>query len=229
MTGLHAEALATLTAWTPPTDAQAELRKAYAAHLHAHADGVWRHGVPDHLTASAVVLDAAGEHTLLTLHAKAQLWFQLGGHCEPGDATLASAALREATEESGLPASALRVDPVPVQLSPHPVSFCRPPGLADGDVVQHLDVRFLVVADRSSAPVVSEESLDVRWWPVDSLPDPEPALVEAVRLARLRLTGAAPTQTAAPSMAQSTAQSAASSTSSPGGGSTLAAADQPSR
>ena len=40
---------------------------------------------------------------LLTLHAKAGQWFQLGGHCEPGDATLAGAATREAAEESGSP------------------------------------------------------------------------------------------------------------------------------
>ena len=40
---------------------------------------------------------------LLTLHRKVGRWLQLGGHCEPADTTLAGAALREATEESGLP------------------------------------------------------------------------------------------------------------------------------
>ena len=43
------------------------------------------------------MLDAAGDAVLLTLHAKARAWFQLGGHCEPGDLTLAGAALREAS------------------------------------------------------------------------------------------------------------------------------------
>lgn len=41
---------------------------------------------------------------LLTLHPKVGLWLQMGGHCEPGDETLAAAALREATEESGIAA-----------------------------------------------------------------------------------------------------------------------------
>lgn len=207
MSALHRDAVDLLSAWTPPNAEQAMRQEAYVRHLRAHDDALWRWAVPDHLTASAVVLDAAGEHTLLTLHAKAQAWFQLGGHCEADDLTLAGAALREASEESGLAPDALRIDPQPVQLSPHPVPFCRPPGLGADEVVHHLDVRFLVVADRVSTPTVSEESLDVRWWSVERLPCPEPALLDAVRLARERL----------------------SYSSSPGGGSRLAAADQPDR
>jgi 8-oxo-dGTP pyrophosphatase MutT (NUDIX family) len=117
---------------------------------------------------------------LLTLHAKARRWFQLGGHVEPDDGSLAEAALREAREESGL--TGLALDPVPVQLSEHPVPFCGP----DGDV-HHLDVRFVATAPGGAEHAVSAESLDVAWWPVDALPDPEPDLVELVALARARL------------------------------------------
>lgn len=220
---LHADARAALAGWRAPDDEQERLRRRYVAHLDAHADGVLRRSVPDHLTASAVVLDAAGEHVLLTLHAKAGLWFQLGGHCEETDATLAGAAYREAVEESGIAAGRLRIDASPVQLSPHPVPFCRPDGLGDGEVVHHLDVRYLVVADARVDPAVSEESLDVRWWPVDALPEPEPELVEAVALARARL--AQSTSVAAgPSVSSASSASSGSS-----GGSTLLAADQPSR
>lgn len=208
---LHADAHAALAGWRAPDVEQERLRRRYVAHLEARADGVLRRSVPDHLTASAVVLDAAGEHVLLTLHAKAGLWFQLGGHCEETDTTLAGAAHREAVEESGIDAARLRIDPSPVQLSPHPVPFCRPDGLASGAVVHHLDVRYLVVADARVDPAASEESLDVRWWPVDALPEPEPGLVEAVALARARL-------------AQASSGSSGST-----GGSTLLAADQPSR
>jgi 8-oxo-dGTP pyrophosphatase MutT (NUDIX family) len=141
---------------------------------------VFRDCRPDHLTASTLVLSHDRSRVLLTLHAKARQWFQLGGHCEPGDQTLAAAAAREAAEESGL--AGLRLDPVPVQLSEHRVPFCGP----DGDT-HHLDVRFLAVAAPDAAHAVSEESLDVRWWPVDALPDPEPDLVELVRLALDRI------------------------------------------
>ncbi len=175
----HAEALAALRAWTPPTAGQEALRERYVAHLEHHPDGLTRACRPDHLTASTLVIDADGTRVLLTLHARARRWFQLGGHIEPGDSSLAGAALREAAEESGL--AALTLDPVPVQLSEHAVPFCGP----DGDV-HHLDVRFVAVARADAAFAVSDESLDVAWWPVDALPDPEPGLVELVALARAR-------------------------------------------
>jgi 8-oxo-dGTP pyrophosphatase MutT (NUDIX family) len=177
---LHADAVRALDTWGAPTADQAALRERYLDHLAAHPDGVFRDCRPDHLTASTLVLSHDRSRVLLTLHAKARQWFQLGGHCEPGDQTLAAAAAREAAEESGL--AGLRLDPVPVQLSEHPVPFCGP----DGDT-HHLDVRFLAVAAPDATHAVSEESLDVRWWPVDALPDPEPDLVELVRLALDRI------------------------------------------
>jgi len=176
---LHADALATLRGWTPPTDSQATQQARFVTHLEAHRDGLTRECRPDHITASTLVLSHDLTSALLTLHAKAAAWFQLGGHCEPADRTLAGAALREAVEESGV--SDLRLDPVPVQLSEHAVPFCGP----DGDV-HHLDVRFLAIAPAEARHAVSEESLDVRWWPVAALPDPEADLVDLVRLALAR-------------------------------------------
>ena len=78
---------------------------------------MWRSCEPGHLTASALVLSADRSATLLTLHPRVGQWLQLGGHCEPGDPTLLAAALREATEESGI--EGLEIDPVPVRLDVH--------------------------------------------------------------------------------------------------------------
>ena len=182
---LHADALALLRGWASPTPEQERLRERYVGHLEQHGDGVYRSCVPDHLTASTIVLSADGSRVLLTLHAKANRWFQLGGHAEASDQTLLEAAAREVREESGLD---LVVDPEPVQLSEHAVPFCG----ATGDV-HHLDVRFLAVAPEDAEHVVSEESLDVAWWPADALPegaDGSPSeLVELVDLARARLLG----------------------------------------
>ncbi|MCA5894821.1 NUDIX domain-containing protein [Isoptericola sp. NEAU-Y5] len=182
MPPLHDDALAVLRATSPATPYQRALRDRFVAHLADHPDGVLRTCRPDHLTASTVVLSADGEQVLLTLHAKARQWFQLGGHVEPGDPSLAAAALREAAEESGLATRELALDPVPVHLDEHAVPFCG----ADGEA-HHLDVRFVAVAAPGAQHAVSEESLDVRWWPTGALPNPD--LTEPVALAVARVRG----------------------------------------
>jgi 8-oxo-dGTP pyrophosphatase MutT (NUDIX family) len=166
---LHADALATLTAWRPADEGQERLRGRYVAHLRDHPDGLDRACVPAHVTAGALVLSADHGSALLTLHAKARRWFQLGGHCEPGDTTLAGAALREAVEESGV--AGLVLDPEPLHLDAHVVGFC-----GQHVEVTHLDVRYLAVAPEGAGHVVSEESLDVAWWPVHDLPTDDPGM-----------------------------------------------------
>lgn len=174
---LHDDALATLRAWAPPDVAQERLRDRFVAHLESTPDGMWRSAYPDHLTAGALVVDATGEQVLLNLHRKARRWFAFGGHAEPGDATLAAVARREAHEESGI--AGLALAPVPAQLDVHPVPFCDPRG-----EVHHLDVRYVAVAPTAAREVVSDESLALRWWPVDDLPELEPSMVSLVGTAR---------------------------------------------
>lgn len=156
-------AIALLTDWQAPDADQDSLRHAVLAFLHARPDGCQRACVPGHLTASALVIDDSGTQTLLTLHPRFGRWVQLGGHCEDTDADIVDAALREATEESGI--AGLRIDPVPAALHVHPVTCSL------GVPTRHLDVEFIVHAPAQSIPVCSDESLDLRWWPIDALPD----------------------------------------------------------
>jgi 8-oxo-dGTP pyrophosphatase MutT (NUDIX family) len=177
---LRDDALRVLQGWSAPDDRQERLRREYVGHLERHADGASRDCYPDHLTAGALIVSADRSQVLLTLHAKAEEWFHMGGHCEPGDTTLAGAALREAREESGV--AQLELDPVPVQLDLHQVAFCGGRGL-----VRHLDVRFLATAPAGSEHAVSAESLDVRWWPVHALPTEAEDMRELVVRALERL------------------------------------------
>lgn len=197
---LHADALAVLRGWSAPSSAQETARRRFVDHLERHPDGTTRECRPDHVTASVMVVDPTLSRALLTLHAKSGRWFQFGGHTEAEDRTLAGAALREAVEESGLSPADLDLHPQPVLLDEHAVPFCRP-----GHEIHHLDVMYAAIARDGARHEVSEESLDVAWWPVDALPDEH--LERFVRPALERL----------------------QSTSEPGGDSSWAAADQPVR
>ncbi|WP_441250341.1 NUDIX hydrolase [Kitasatospora sp. McL0602] len=170
MTTLHDDAVQALRGWTVSDADQAQLRLDYLAHLAEQPEGLWRSCLPAHITASALVVDPAAGRVLLTLHPKVGIWLQMGGHCEPGDRTLAEAALREATEESGIAGlRLLTVDgrPVPVKLDRHQVRCTG----KDQPENTHLDVQYIALAPAGAEEMISEESLDLRWFAYDSLPE----------------------------------------------------------
>lgn len=172
---VHASAVTALESWRAPTAEQESLRQAYLGFLAARDDACARSCAAGHLTASAVVLDEPGERVLLTLHPRVGRWLQLGGHCEPEDGSLADAALREAAEESGM--DGLKLDPDPLHLDVHPITCSL------GVPTRHFDVRFLVRAPRDAQPVASDESDDLRWWPVGALPPGTEDLTELIAAA----------------------------------------------
>jgi 8-oxo-dGTP pyrophosphatase MutT (NUDIX family) len=166
---VHADAVRLLSGWAPSDPGQRALLQAFLGFLAARPDACARSCAPGHLTASAVVLSHDRRHVLLTLHPRVGRWVQLGGHCEDGDAGLAEAALREATEESGI--EDLGFDPQPLHLDVHPITCSL------GVPTRHFDVRFLGYAPAGAVPVRSSESVDLAWWPIDEAPpDVEPAL-----------------------------------------------------
>lgn len=143
---------------------------------HHGADSLIKGRRPVHLTSSLVVLDEALTRVLLTHHAKAGMWLQLGGHIEAEDGSIMAAALREGREEAGL---AMPAHADLVAVSPHELGggfSCR----------EHLDLQF-AVAIPADQPLRSGESLAVAWWPIDALPRPHaddlPDLLARARLA----------------------------------------------
>lgn len=147
---LHDDAVLVLKSY----EDQDEVRQAYLDHLAAHPDGVWKACHAGHVTASALVIDPERGRVLLTLHKKLRMWLQMGGHCEPADTSLEAAALREATEESGIQGLTL-LPGGPVRLDRHPIP---PPCHC------HFDVQYAALAPSGAVESISEESLDVRWF-----------------------------------------------------------------
>ena len=176
---LHTSCVGLLTRWRAPSPQQEALRCDYLAHLDSHLDGWARECAGAHLTASSLICSPQASSVLLTLHAKLGRWLQTGGHIEVSDSSLAAAARREASEESGL--SRLQLDPDPLKLSRHevPCGVVRP--------TYHLDVQYLVLADPTEQPQVSEESTDVRWFDVHRLPQIDESVAELIAAAQQRL------------------------------------------
>ncbi|KUM77832.1 NUDIX hydrolase [Streptomyces griseorubiginosus] len=159
-------------------EGQEELRQAYLDHLAAHPDGVWKACRAGHVTASALVIDPSRGQVLLTLHKKLRMWLQMGGHCEPADTSLEAAALREATEESGVAGLTL-LPGGPVRLDRHPIPApCN----------CHFDVQYAALAPAGAVEKISEESLDVRWFAYDEVADvADESVVRLLEATRARL------------------------------------------
>lgn len=142
---------------------QSERAAQYLELLAQEPGGLHREGGPRHLTASAVVIDAPGEHVALLWHRKGRFWVQPGGHIEADDPSLEQAARREVAEELGLE-ELERVGDGPAVLHQHPLDA------AFGRCREHWDVQYLL---RTSAPAsqvplgASEETPKARWipWP----------------------------------------------------------------
>jgi len=146
----------------PRDERQARERDRIVAWIDAHPGTAHlRSNLAGHLTASAIVVDHAGERVLLTHHKKLGRWLQLGGHCD-GEANLARAALLECVEESGI--ADLAIDPRPLDFDIHRIP--ARPGEPEHD---HLDARFVVHAAEGAVEVASEESLALRWFRLEEL------------------------------------------------------------
>ncbi|MEV5757313.1 NUDIX hydrolase [Streptomyces tendae] len=169
---LHDDAVLVLKAY----EGQDALRQVYLDHLAAHPDGMWKSCADGHVTASAMVIDPSRGRVLLTLHKKMRMWLQMGGHCEPVDETLARAALREGTEESGIAGLTL-LPGGPVRLDRHHTPCAW-----------HLDVQYAAVAPEGAVEAISDESLDLRWFPYAEVADvADESVVRLLAATRARL------------------------------------------
>lgn len=141
--------------------------------------------LPGHFTAGAFVTDRHVERVLLIHHGKLDIWVQPGGHIEPSDATVLGAAMREATEETGV----VGLDPGDGELfdvDVHPI-----PRRGDAPPHRHYDLRFHLVTD-CEVVHLTDEVKGVRWTPLDDVPflTTDPSVMRPVgKLRRLAASG----------------------------------------
>lgn len=137
-----------------------------------------------HLTASAAIVDPAGESLLLIRHKKLDRWLQPGGHIDSTDADWVAAAAREAREETGL--SSIRLHPwhvgrlFPIHLDPHRFPENK---LKNEPEHWHFDARFLFVADPAeSVQLQASEVAGSRWVPIAEAPAAVAGLAARVQI-----------------------------------------------
>ncbi|GMA49224.1 DNA mismatch repair protein MutT [Alicyclobacillus contaminans] len=110
-----------------------------------------------------IIFDPRGR-VLLQRRADVGLWGIPSGHVEPGE-TVVNAAVREVLEETGLRTRVKRL--IGVYSDPQSQVF----KYTNGRVVHFVTVCFEMAIVGGTLHSNSGESLDVRFYPVDALPD----------------------------------------------------------
>lgn len=119
-----------------------------------------------HVCGSGVIVSANADQVLMVLHKKLGIWVVPGGHYDNTDqGSLAQTALREATEEVGLPGLTLHPwhleHGIPLDIDTHPIPEDRKKG--EG-AHEHFDFRYaLQVPDDVRVRVDPAELLGFQW------------------------------------------------------------------
>ena len=143
-------------------DDQLSLRNKFINFINEHKNCFDRENEFGHLTASGWLVDKAGKKVLLTHHKKLNMWLQPGGHCD-GECDVASVALKEAQEETGI-LDWQFLDGKIFDIDCHTI-----PARKKEPEHYHFDIRFVMLSQDAEEYVVSEESHDLAWVPLDQL------------------------------------------------------------
>lgn len=114
-----------------------------------------------HITASAFILNQEGDKLLLLKHKFLEKWLQPGGHVDAADQSLLFAALREASEETGLGEHQLQ----PFSSKVFDFDSHRIPENVKKQELPHYhhDLRFLFRTKDDSININTDESTGSRW------------------------------------------------------------------
>jgi len=126
---------------------------------------------------NAIVFNDAGE--VLLQHAHDGRWYTPGGAMDPHEQP-ADACAREVLEESGLVVEPQRLVGI---FTEAPVTY------PNGDVVQYVAIAFACRVTGGTLKVADEESLDMRFFPIDRLPSLRADQRERLQQAMMGMSG----------------------------------------
>ncbi|MEV7970958.1 NUDIX domain-containing protein [Sphaerisporangium sp. NPDC088356] len=132
------------------------------------ADIATRKEFRGHVTAGVILTNDRGR--ILHVHHRAlDTWLLPGGHLEEVDETLLGAALRELSEETGIPAEAvIPMGDGPLHVDAHPI----PANDAKGEPEhRHFDFRFLFRTTTDITDLQTEEVIAAAWRPAETILD----------------------------------------------------------
>jgi 8-oxo-dGTP pyrophosphatase MutT (NUDIX family) len=126
----------------------------------------WSRAIPQHFTASALVVHPVSARVLLRWHVKLGKWLQVGGHADPGETDPLEIALREAREETGL------TDLVPwPDASLRHLAMCHVSASRTEPEHEHADLRYLLATEHPDAIAPENPDSPLRWLTIDQARD----------------------------------------------------------
>lgn len=114
-----------------------------------------------HITGSCWILNRSLTSVLLTHHKKLMIWIPTGGHSE-GETDPYNIALREGEEETGLKLKSMGTTPFFMDIHDIP----KYNGIPNH---KHYDYTYLFIPEGSEDYIISEESLNLKWIPLDEI------------------------------------------------------------
>jgi 8-oxo-dGTP pyrophosphatase MutT (NUDIX family) len=121
-----------------------------------------RNCFPAHVTGSALLLNVEGDKILMNYHGTLKKWLSFGGHAD-GEEDILCVAIRETMEESGItlfkPLSATIAD---IDIHPIPENSKR-----FEPAHFHYDIRYVMQMTSEQNPVISDESIQLKWMRFD--------------------------------------------------------------
>jgi 8-oxo-dGTP pyrophosphatase MutT (NUDIX family) len=178
-----------LLSYVPADPREAESLGWMRRFVAAPEDPFARENPVGHVTASAVVARPGGEAFLLVFHRKLGHWLQPGGHVEHSDASAFEAALREASEETGIRIARFAA---PLGGTVLDVDVHEIPARKSEPAHQHFDVRYLLTTQSEIDHEASDDRtrpIEWRSWEEAMSAGVDESLARALRKARSVLSG----------------------------------------